>query len=66
MEGAVADKKEKNEEKKKKLESLKAVQNEENALLRQIELDYEKNSSDFSNADNSLKGVRKNLEEKEE
>ena len=34
--------------------------------MRQAELDHEKNLSDHANADVSLRGVRKKLEEKEE
>jgi uncharacterized protein YhaN len=61
LEGAFSSKKEKNEEKKKKLEQLKVVQNEENANLRKADLDLEKQLADFSAADSSLRSVRKGL-----
>lgn len=45
----VNDKRERNKEKEKKINELKVVLNEVNNVLRESELDYEKNNSDLSN-----------------
>lgn len=49
LEGTLEDKKVKNQEKEKKLNQLKMVQNETAGVLRDCELDYEKSSSDLAN-----------------
>lgn len=65
LQGALEDKKIKIDDKKKKLNELKTIQNEEGVKLRQAELDFEKHTGDYSNSMTNLNGVRKKLEDKE-
>lgn len=62
LQGNLADKKLKNQQKEKKLGELKAIQNETAVTLRETELDYEKNTSDLANFETALIDTKQRLE----